>query len=353
LYGGHVPESSAASLVEALLAAPASVSLLGAIEDEFARKFSGGDGSRPGARVTSAEQWINLISFGDLVAEGVQSARRLAGPWVTDAPATIARAYRFAPNRRALAEAIVARFKGQLSAPLQRGSQQWWSSYAGSDDEETYVAPLFQDLTSVYGNGEFPWNGLWTVTDPPDESHDGLVFAWDFFPEPVSRWLIPVREDARVFEIGAPEDWVELVEEHPKVATNPHFGWELPGPNQHLRYLQDLLEVPGQHAARVARTSHVLPDWAAVAGEYDGVHLSWAGFLTTEGFVSELDGGGVTMLRYWGSERTLWLSDVFGEPEPLAAPAFARRGGSRGADARRDLRRRDHDLRFLTSELGR
>lgn len=26
------------------------------------------------------------------------------------------------------------------------------------------------------------------------------------------------------------------------------------------------------------------------------------------------------MLRYWHSERTLWLRDVFGEPEPLEAP---------------------------------
>ncbi len=65
---------------------------------------------------------------------------------------------------------------------------------------------------------------------------------------------------------------------------------------------------------------HVLPDWDAVASEYDGVRLSWAGFITTEGFVSDLGDHGATMLRYWSSERTLWLRDVFGEPDPLEAP---------------------------------
>ena len=64
----------------------------------------------------------------------------------------------------------------------------------------------------------------------------------------------------------------------------------------------------------------LVPDWAAVAADYDGVHLSWGGFLTAEGYVSDLDGGDVTMLRYWFSERTLWLRDVFGEPVPLDAP---------------------------------
>ena len=65
---------------------------------------------------------------------------------------------------------------------------------------------------------------------------------------------------------------------------------------------------------------HLVPDWRAVSERYDGVHLSWAGFITSEGCITDLDGGDVTMLRYWFSERTNWLADVFGEPEPLPAP---------------------------------
>ncbi|HUV18120.1 MAG TPA: hypothetical protein VMW33_06530 [Ilumatobacteraceae bacterium] len=56
------------------------------------------------------------------------------------------------------------------------------------------------------------------------------------------------------------------------------------------------------------------------AGQYDGIHLSWAGFVTTEGYVVDLDGGGVTMLRYWFSKRTLWFADVFGEPSSAPDP---------------------------------
>jgi hypothetical protein len=32
-----------------------------------------------------------------------------------------------------------------------------------------------------------------------------------------------------------------------------------------------------------------MPDWQAVAQDYAGVHLSWARFLTTEGYISGLD----------------------------------------------------------------
>jgi hypothetical protein len=98
----------------------------------------------------------------------------------------------------------------------------------------------------------------------------------------------------------------------------------------------------------------VLPDWAAVRGDYDGVHLSWAGFMTTEGRVTELGDGSVTMLRYWGSERTLWLADVFEDPVPLSAPALSGRvNDDRGVSVRDDASRRVRDLGVLTSLLGR
>jgi len=81
-----------------------------------------------------------------------------------------------------------------------------------------------------------------------------------------------------------------------------------------------------------------------VAADFDGVHLSWAGFLTSEGFISDLSNGGVTMLRYWGSERTLWLHDVFEEPVPLAAPVLTGSvGGGLEIDASLDDVRRERD----------
>jgi hypothetical protein len=151
-----------------------------------------------------------------------------------------------------------------------------------------------------------------------------------------------------VWELRRPADWVDLVARYPKVAPREHGGWELPGPNQHLTGHR-LLDLPQQRAARTSVTPHVLPDWTAVAADFDGVHLTWAGFITSEGFVSDLPGGGVTMLRYWASERTLWLSDVFGTPTPLPAPSF--RDAHEGVDVRADALRRERDHTVLTSFL--
>ena len=70
--------------------------------------------------------------------------------------------------------------------------------------------------------------------------------------------------------------------------------------------------------------------------------------------MSELSNGGVTMLRYWSSERTLWLADVFGAPEPLGAAHLSGSVcGATGMDAASDQVRRRKDLEELTTTLGR
>jgi hypothetical protein len=115
-----------------------------------------------------------------------------------------------------------------------------------------------------------------------------------------------------------------------------------------------LRAVATQHAVRTEIAVHVLPDWEAVAADLDGVHLSWAGFLTSEGYISDLPNGGVTMMRYWGSERTLWLHDVFDDPEPLGAPALTGRvGGGVGIDASSDSERQASDRSVIETLLDR
>jgi hypothetical protein len=72
---------------------------------------------------------------------------------------------------------------------------------------------------------------------------------------------------------------------------------------------------------------------------------------------SSLDRGDVAMLRYWFTERTLWLADVFGEPEPAPPPALPRRSESEGTivgvDLRTDPHRRHGDADALACLLGR
>lgn len=89
-----------------------------------------------------------------------------------------------------------------------------------------------------------------------------------------------------------------------------------------------------------------------MAKDYDGVNLSWAGFLTSEGYVSDLPDGSVMMLRYWGSERTSWLADAFGTPLPASVLSGCL-NNYLGADLSDDVRRCRADLEVLMALLGR
>ena len=204
----------------------------------------------------------------------------------------------------------------------------------------------------MYDAGQFTWAGLWTVTDAADAAHADLIGAWEMETGAVSRWRLPVVAAARVFEVHRPADWTRLVTEHPRASALDDAHWELPGINQRVGDLTSLLGVPGQRAARTSMRRHLVPDWRAVSERYDGVHLSWAGFITSEGCITDLDGGDVTMLRYWFSERTHWLADVFGEPEPLPAP-WLPYDTLVGADVTTDEGRRARDHGVLTRLLGR
>lgn len=44
-----------------------------------------------------------------------------------------------------------------------------------------------------------------------------------------------------------------------------------------LRLAGAVLAVSGQNALRSVVAHHILPDWEALAHDYQGVHLSWQG----------------------------------------------------------------------------
>ena len=333
---------------------PAGVALLAALEarerDDVPWFESPADSSP--AAVEAAVRAVGAMSFGELCSVAVDAAESLVGPWVGRAAEAAAAAYGCAGARRPIAAVIGERFDRELHAPMERDGQQWWIS-ATRGDPATDRRRLFQDYREVYGNGEFTWAGLWTVTDPPPEVHDDLVSVWEIFPGPISRWRLPVDAGARVYEVHRPHDWLALVAAHPMEATRPHGSWELPGPNQSIDK-SGLLDLPQQKAAVRDLLTHVLPDWSSVARSFDGIHLSWAGFITTEGYVITGGDDTVTMLRYWGSERTHWLRDCFGVPEPLEGPALSGRiGGNLGISTLINDKRRTDDQQRLNYFLGR
>jgi hypothetical protein len=337
--------------VESLLEAPVGVGLLAALEGaDRGDVVWSTDMPRGTARATvdAAVAAVSAMTWGRFLCAAVETALSRVGPWMSDAPANLAAAYRDAAARRPIAEAIAARFGPALHAPLDARVQQWWHS--GSPEVEWFLRPRFRRLDEVYGAGQFTFGGLWTVSDPPAAVHRALISSWELEPDPASRWALPIERPVHVWEIHHPADWTRLVATYP-AAGGSYDGWELPGVNQHRGHVEALLAVEGQHGVRISGRQ-LVPDWAAVAADYDGVHLSWAGFLTAEGYVSDLAGGDVTMLRYWFSERTLWLRDAFGDPIPLDAPSSGIPDVEIGVDVRHDATRRHQDLTVLRSQRG-
>ena len=240
--------------------------------------------------------------------------------WGGDAPAKIATAYRNAEQRTPIAVAVAERFGDELAAPLDRTAQQWW----------TDGSPWFASLASLF-------RGLDRVTVPVSSPGRDCGPRRTRPRRRSCRWSghgrwkpgrsrgggSPCARTRCLFEVHRPTDWARLVAAHPRRAA-PHPGWELPGVNQHVHEIDPLLGIAGQRVPCPSVGRHLVPDWQSVATQYDGIHLSWAGFITTEGCIVDLGGGDVTMLRYWFSERALWLADVFGiftsRPRPADQP---------------------------------
>ena len=116
----------------------------------------------------------------------------------------------------------------------------------------------------------------------------------------------------RMYEIDGPDAWVELRRQHPLevTASRRHEWYRTTGRNG----------------------PWIIPDWAAVGCEYDGVHLTVAGYLSTAGRAlvvegpSAADPSGSTMatiLAGWDPDVTYWFVDL---PEVAGAVTEWREG---------------------------
>jgi len=362
LVNGHAPgglvcsredvEMSVVGFASEIVCSPAGVALLEGLEVAHRRDLSlfesptNVDSEAVGAAVDSVE----TMSLGALLHRLVHSADRVAGPWVSGAPRRVAVAFELAPARVEIARAVATRFEEILHSPIQRTDQEWWLSNQGRETE-----PAFTGQRRIYCCGEFTWDAVWTVSSPPSHIHDDLINVWEMFPGPISRWRVPIGPSARVYEVHAPSDWARLVTRYPHLPDRAHSGWELPGPNQDRTATQEVEQKSSGAAAR-REVIVAMPDWQRIAEDYDGVHLSWAGMLTCEGHVidtPELGAEVVSMVRYWSSERTLWLNDVLEMPEPLSAPLLSGRiNGDTGINAN-DPARLPVDADFINARLGR
>lgn len=98
--------------------------------------------------------------------------------------------------------------------------------------------------------------------------------------------LVDIDPGARIREIHGPDDWARLVNEYPMEVTREKRGdwWRTTG--------------------RDGRWW--IPDWAAVAEDYDAVHVTVLGYLSTAGWAVPT-AHGATVLAGWGPGHTCWL----------------------------------------------
>ena len=98
---------------------------------------------------------------------------------------------------------------------------------------------------------------------------------------PLAWWSMRFLEEVRVFEIHGPADWHNLCVRYPAKGTED---------------------------------DRLVPNWGAVAEDWDGVHLSLGGLLTTEQNRYE-SAAGWSMLDSWHAEQTYWLRALKTETE--------------------------------------
>ena len=186
--------------------------------------------------------------------------------------------------------------------PLARESQIWVSEDGSPPSEDSLITPS-EHPTRWERYALKSAGGLFTSTQIGEISP--MVAAIDcgvgdlrpaFGKPPYALWRMIVDPSARIFEIHGPNDWHRLCVEYPAEGNS------------------------GRHAGNEPDFScdsgRLVPDWSKVARDWDAVHLSFGGYLTSEQVRGESEHGW-TYHWAWEHEQTLWLRWMFNGCERL------------------------------------
>ena len=221
----------------------------------------------------------------------------LLNPWTSHAPAARAELLGRAGEVAGLAAEVLADPRA-ASWWAPAGTVQAYLDPAGGrprpDPPAGPPAAADQD-GSAYA--QLPGWGF--VTSTPWPGGSGLHAAvaacvGDLAPRyPLARAEVTVAPHARVYEIRTAADWRALALAHP-----------------HRRPAGDgAMDPPGL-------AGDLVPDWASVAAQWDGVHLGLGGLLA--GLLVPLGpSGDRSVLWTWDFERTVWLRAPFTEVTDL------------------------------------
>lgn len=156
--------------------------------------------------------------------------------------------------------------------PRANWGGSWWST------------PVFADLIS-------------TTRPLPDLGSATLVWEEDSMGfDHAEIWALNCTPGARVYEINGPDDWAALVREHPlEVTASRRHDW---------------YRVTGRDGA------WAIPDYPTIATQWDGIHVTVAGYLTGATRTIPIDEHRATLLAGWEPDQTWWLTDTLTNPAP-------------------------------------
>ena len=180
-------------------------------------------------------------------------------------------------------------------APPLSGSREelaGWRLATDEDEERSKTRPE-DPSASFSGNWwstPIPSRLICTTRGLPGLGAVNLVLTEDSFGWTRARcWPIRPNRPVTIFEIWTQDDWVDLVGRYPLNVSRSrrHDWWKATG----------------------LASAWLIPDWVAVASDYDAVHLTVNGYLTTAGRALPVVDSCHTVLAGWDPDQTIWLTD--------------------------------------------
>jgi hypothetical protein len=196
------------------------------------------------------------------------------------------------------------------SAPLDRTRQLFLRGQNDQVADPRQISVPVGPITGCETYAQKPERAVITTTELPVGENEEIRSGGhaylagggggDWCPVyPVEQYRLQVAADARIFEVHSAADWHALAARYGDPGTHR-------GSNANLR-------------DNAGIDNGLAPTWSAVAADYDGVHLSFAGMLTAvQAPVSDALIG-TTTLWAWDWECTHWIRSVFTDTETLPA----------------------------------
>lgn len=258
-------------------------------------------------------------AFATIAAGSGMSARELTTPeisvWICAEASDDVNVWRATRDEiRAFLEREATKHEAFLQEVLSQPSVSWWFEPIARD-KQIWVSkdgnPPSEDSLTTPSEPPRGWERYalkpseWMFTSTQVGDISPMTTALDynvgdlrlaFGQPPYAIWRMEVDPSARVFEIHGPNDWHNLCVNYPAegnsgrdAANEPDFSCD-----------------PGK----------LVPDWSQVARDWDAVHLSFGGYLTSEQVRVESERGW-TYHWAWDHEKTLWLRWMFNGFERL------------------------------------